>query len=178
MTVIQHFPASSYLRRHDVPFALAPHREVFTGSAEARALGLPAADVLKAVVLRVSNKYVLAVIPASMQVDMELARKATENRWTRLATEDEIAENFPGYQLGALPPLPGLLGIVGYVDPSVLEHDAVAFADGRQTQSVMANPREIYWGEKVFVVPLATSHEITPGWWFEGDSVKFEKVRV
>jgi Ala-tRNA(Pro) deacylase len=171
MTIIEHVPASSYLRRHDVPFAIAPHREAFTGAAEARALGLPSTDVLKPVILRVANKYVMAVVPASMNVDMELAKKATGNRWTRLATEDEIAENFSGYQLGALPPLPGLLGIVGYVDPSVLEHNTVAFADGRKTQSVMASPREMYWGERIFVVPIAVRSEITPGWRFEGDGM-------
>jgi prolyl-tRNA editing enzyme YbaK/EbsC (Cys-tRNA(Pro) deacylase) len=44
-----------------------------------------------------------------------------------LATEAELAADFPGYELGALPPLGSLLGVPPLIDPEALDHETVLF---------------------------------------------------
>ena len=172
MTTVEVLPAEKFLRRRHVPYEIAPHREAYTSAAEAYALGIPPSDVLKVVVLRSAVDYMIAVIPASARLDLHRMQSLTDDKHLRLATEAEIRRRFPLFELGAVPPMPSLLGLPAYVDPSVLEHESVAFADGKQTESMIANPRELLWGEPVFVADICERAHPTEGWRFEADPVR------
>src|SRR4029453_11252831 len=86
--------------------------------------------------------------------DLQLARGALADNQARLVTEDELGHDFAGYQLGALPPLGGLLGAKVYVDPEVLGHDMVVFAAGTQTAPIRMRTKELFAGEGARTVPL------------------------
>ena len=75
-------------------------------------------------------------VPATCRLDMHLVQAAVGDRHVRLATEEELRRDFPGIELGALPPLGSLLGAPLYVDQEVLQHETVVFAAGSQTESV------------------------------------------
>jgi Ala-tRNA(Pro) deacylase len=96
---------TDYLTERGVGFEVVPHRRAFTSLQEARELGVAADEVLKTVAIRTRGKYALAVVPASRRLDLRLVREALEDPAARLATEAELAADFPGYELGALPPL-------------------------------------------------------------------------
>ena len=136
-------------------------------------MGLPGDYVLKAVILRLHDGYAMAVVQASRRVDLSLVTGLIPKQEVRLATEAEIAARFPDFDLGALPPLPGLLGLRAFVDPAVLERDEVAFADGSRTESIIASPRELFWGEDVFVAPISREPEEWGPWGFESDAISF-----
>ena len=127
---------TEHLEQRGSAFELLAHRQAYTSTEEARALGIDAGEVLKTLAIRTGPGYVLAVIPASRRVDLHLVRDALGDHQARLASEEELARDFPAYQLGALPPLEALLGSKVYVDPEVLGHDTVTFAAGTQTESV------------------------------------------
>ena len=114
---------TEHLEHRGSAFELLPHRQAYTSTDEARALGIDAGEVLKTLAVRTGPGYVLAVIPASRRLDLHLVREALGDHQARLASEEELARDFPGYQLGALPPLGALLGSRMYIDPVVLEHD-------------------------------------------------------
>lgn len=160
MALVEQLAAETYLKERHIRFEVAPHMGTYTAKSEAKALGLPAKYVLKAVVLRVDGDYAIAVLPASRRIDMNLMMEVIPDARARLATEDEIAARFPGFELGALPPLPGLLGVRAFVDPKVFDCDEAAFADGRQTESIIASPRELFWGEDVFVEAISRDPEL------------------
>jgi Ala-tRNA(Pro) deacylase len=164
MKLVEHLPTEAYLKDREIRFEMALHPGTYTARAEAKALGLPADHVLKAVVLRHDRGYAIAVVPASRKIDMNLLTAAIPDPHVRLATEGEIDAKFPGFDLGALPPLPGFLGVRAYVDPLVFDHDEVAFADGRQTESILADPRELFWGQDVFVAPISREPEVLGPW--------------
>jgi prolyl-tRNA editing enzyme YbaK/EbsC (Cys-tRNA(Pro) deacylase) len=145
---------TEHLEQQGNAFELLPHRQASTSTDEARALGIDTADVLKTLAVRTGPSYVLAVIPASCRLDLHLVRDALGDHQARLASEEELARDFPGYQLGALPPLGALLGCEVYVDPEVLDHDLVVFAAGIQTESVRIRTQELFAGEQVTTVPL------------------------
>ncbi|MEO8322813.1 MAG: YbaK/EbsC family protein [Actinomycetota bacterium] len=170
MALVEQLPAEVHLKERHIRFEVALHRSVHTAKSEANALGLPVAYVLKVVMLRLEDAYAMAVVPASRRIDMNLVTGVIPEG-VRLATEDEIASRFPGFELGALPPLPGLLGVRAFVDPAVFDHHEVAFADGRQTESIIASPRELFWGQDVLVAPISRKPEVWGPWELEGDAI-------
>ncbi len=85
---------------------------------------------------------------------MHLVQAAVGDRHARLATEQELLRDFPGIELGALPPLGSLLGAPLYVDQEVLQHDTVVFAAGSQTESVQVRTADLLQHEQVTTLPL------------------------
>src|SRR6201998_2597048 len=110
------------LETHGVPFEAIAHQQAYTSIAEARALGINASEVLKTVAMRVAGGYALMAVPATGRLDMHLVRAAVGDRHVRLATEQELRRDFPGIELGALPPLGSLLGGPLYVRQEGLPH--------------------------------------------------------
>jgi prolyl-tRNA editing enzyme YbaK/EbsC (Cys-tRNA(Pro) deacylase) len=150
---------TEHLEQRGSTFELLPHRQASTSTDAARALGIDAGEVLKTLAVRTGPGYVLVVIPASCRLDLHLVCEALGDHQARLASEEELARDFAGYQLGALPPLGALVGCEVYVDPAVLEHDLVVFAAGAQTESVRMGSRELFASEQVTTVPLIKQAE-------------------
>jgi Ala-tRNA(Pro) deacylase len=145
---------TEHLEQRGSAFELLPHRQAYTSTDEARALGIDAGEVLKTLAVRTGPSYALVVIPASRRLDLHLVREALADHQARLASEEELGRDFAGYQLGALPPLGVLLGSQVVIDPEVLEHDLVVFAAGTQTESVRIRTRELFASEQITTVPL------------------------
>jgi Ala-tRNA(Pro) deacylase len=148
---------TEHLAERGVAFEVVPHRRTFTSLQEARELGMAAEEVLKTVALWTGGKYVLAVVPASRRLDLRRVREALEDPDARLATEADLAADFPGYELGALPPLGSLLGVPLLVDPEVLEQELVVFAAGLETESVQVVAADLLRDEPLGVLPLTRS---------------------
>jgi Ala-tRNA(Pro) deacylase len=135
---------SGYLDENGVDYEVVEHPERFTAAAEARAAGVGPDDAAKDVVLRAGDAYVLAVIPASERLDFQKARRLLDGEQRpRLATEDEIAVDFPEFELGALPPFGPIHDIPEIVDRRLLDHDRVLCAGGDHRHSLRIDPNEI-----------------------------------
>ena len=145
---------TEHLETHGVPFETIAHQQAYTSIDEARALGIEASEVLKTVAIRVAGGYALMAIPATCRLDMHLVQAAVGDRHVRLATEEELLRDFPGFELGALPALGSLLGAPLYVDQQVLQHETVVFAAGSQTESVLLNTADLLQYEQVTALPL------------------------
>ena len=139
---------TEHLQTRGVPFEPIAHQRAYTPIAEARALGIDAGEVLKTVAVRVAGGYALMAVPAACRLDMHLVRAAVGDRHVRLATEEELRRDFPGIELGALPPLGSLLGARLYVDQAVLQHETVVFAAGSQTESVQIRTADLLQHER------------------------------
>jgi Ala-tRNA(Pro) deacylase len=145
---------TQHLQNHGVPFEAIAHQQACTSIAEARALGIDASEVLKTVAMRVADGYALMAVPAACRLDMHLVQAAVGDPRVRLATEQELLRDFPGIELGALPPLGSLLGVPLYVDQEVLQHETVVFAAGSQTESVQIKTADLLQHEQVTTLPL------------------------
>jgi hypothetical protein len=84
-----------HLRARGVAFEPVSHEPADTSIDEARALGVPADEVVKTVVLDTESGHALAVIPASRRLDMRLVRAAVGDRHAGLASEEELERDFP-----------------------------------------------------------------------------------
>jgi prolyl-tRNA editing enzyme YbaK/EbsC (Cys-tRNA(Pro) deacylase) len=151
---------TEHLRRRGIPFEVISHPRAVTSLAEALALGIHADEVLKTVVLDTGSRHVLAVVPASRRLDMRRVHVATGDTHARLASEEEVAADFPGVELGALPPLGSMFGGAPLlVDPEVMTHETVVVAAGTQTESVRARVEDLLAGEDVRVVQISRHPE-------------------
>lgn len=124
------------LTRELVPHELIPHPRTETAVDEARALGVPADEVAKTVVLVTSSGYVRAVLPASERLDLRKARRLLRDDTARLASEAELALAYPTFELGAVPPFAGPVGDCVVVDKQLAFSDSVVFEAGSHSESV------------------------------------------
>jgi Ala-tRNA(Pro) deacylase len=143
-----------HLERQGVTFEPIAHKQTYTSIAEARVLGINAAEVIKTIAVRVEGGYALMVVPSTCRLDMHLVQDVVNDRHARLATEEELQQRFPDVELGALPPLGSLLGAPVHVDPEVFGHDTVVFAAGSQTESVKVRTADLFQYEQVTTAPL------------------------
>ena len=146
---------SEHLQDMGVRFRTRPHAPAMSAMGEALALGISPDDVAKAVLLDAATGHVLAIVPASRRVDLDLVREALGGEHVHLASEDEVERDFPEYELGALPPLPSLLDVPVVIDPLALAHQTITFAAGRQRESVETAADEVFttlWQAAVLVV--------------------------
>jgi len=143
-----------HLLGRGVTFTVIPHPKTPTASGEAHALHIPEGLVAKTVVIVANDAAALMVIPASRKLDMVLAAEAAGAPAARLATERELQERFPDFELGALPPLSTLLSAPAYADPAVVEREEIVFAAGRQDVSIRMSTKALLAAEPVVVVPL------------------------
>jgi prolyl-tRNA editing enzyme YbaK/EbsC (Cys-tRNA(Pro) deacylase) len=91
---------TEHLEQRGSVFEVIPHRQAYTSVDEARALGIEVGEVLKTLAVRTGPGYALVVIPASRRLDLHLAREAFGDNRARLASEEELARDFPDYELG------------------------------------------------------------------------------
>lgn len=127
---------SKYLDSTGKQWEPLSHPEALSSVDEARALGIDPDEVAKSLVLKSRSGYALAVIPGGHRLDMHKVRDATDDKTTRLASEEDLESDFPDYELGAVPPVLGLLSVRGFIDPTIGSRDWIVFAAGTHTDSV------------------------------------------
>lgn len=149
-----------HLEQRGVRFEVLPHEAADTALDEARVLGLSPLEVLKVVVLDVATGHALAIVPAYRRIDLERVRRLLLDPSARLATEAEIAEDLPEFELGATPALPSLLHLPVVIDPEVFRHAKVTFAAGRTRESVRLDPHVLLDGATVTIAPIVGALDV------------------
>jgi Ala-tRNA(Pro) deacylase len=133
-----------YLDDHGVAYEVVEHEQTFTAADEGRATNLPLEQVAKVVVLHDRDGYRLAVIPATHRLDLHKARDALDaSASLQLATEDEMRDDFPQFEVGALPPLGPMLPAPELLDRRLLEYSGVLCSAGDHRHSVLLDPKAL-----------------------------------
>jgi Ala-tRNA(Pro) deacylase len=114
---------SQFLSDQRVYFETMLHPPAFTAQKRAKYLRVPGRQVAKCVLLAGPAGYVLAVLPATHQVDLAEVARAVGGP-VRLADGDEVADVFRDCEWGVLAPFGGLYGVTTLLDTS-LDPDAL-----------------------------------------------------
>jgi Ala-tRNA(Pro) deacylase len=138
-----HAVVTEFLERHGVPYEVVEHERTQTAAAEARAAGMPPADVAKTVVLRDQEGVRLAVIPASHRLDLHKVKRELGSKGLRLVTEQEMAEEFGDFEVGAVPPFGPLFHALELVDERLLDHDRILCGGGDHEHGVLVDPHDM-----------------------------------
>lgn len=112
-----------YLENNHVPYDVAKHARTGNSAMTARVSHVPGHSLAKGVVLKWDGGYVLAVLPASRQVDLKKMRDIIGEK-VELASEEETVSLFPDCKEGAVP----IFG-VPYKIASVVEEDLMDGSD-------------------------------------------------
>lgn len=135
---------ANFLDGRGIPYDVLEHGLTYTAAAEARAAGFDRESTAKTVVLRDADGFRLAVIPASERLDLGRAREQLgAEHELRLASEDAMAEAFPAFEVGAMPPLGPMLPAPEIIDRRLLEHDQILCCGGDHRHSLRLSPQDL-----------------------------------
>jgi Ala-tRNA(Pro) deacylase len=144
MTTTRVEAITQFLRGAGVEYELIEHRPVASASTEALAADSPPGRVAKTIVLRDGSAYVIAAVPATDRLDMGKLRELLgTTRRLRLASEDEIAREFPSLEVGAVPPFGPMVPAAEVMDRALVEQGRILCPAGDHCHSVLVDPREI-----------------------------------
>jgi Ala-tRNA(Pro) deacylase len=115
------------LTERQVHFERLRHRPTFTANRMAQMLHVRGKEVAKSVLLRAGSGYVLAVLPATHQVDLGRVRHELGQESVELASEREIERLFPDCEPGAHPPFGSLYNMRTLIDASLAEDREIVF---------------------------------------------------
>jgi Ala-tRNA(Pro) deacylase len=104
-----------YLDEHHMPYDVMIHQRTATARETARACEISNDCLAKAVLMRDGGGYVVAVLPASCQVDRERLA-ALLGRAVDFADEDEMGRLFGDCEMGAIPALGQAYGLETILD--------------------------------------------------------------
>ncbi|MEC7840184.1 MAG: YbaK/EbsC family protein [Chlamydiota bacterium] len=132
----------NFLKNNNVDFELMEHSAAYTAQEIAGKQHIPGRLVIKSVIIKLDGKLVMCVLPAIHLVDFEVMRNLSGATDVRLATEEEIAETFPDYEVGAEPPFGHLYGLETYADKFLEQDEYVAFNAGTHTDMIKIKREE------------------------------------
>lgn len=107
-----------YLSDHHIPYDVLVHEATGSAGHAAEAAHVSGDKMAKAVLLRGSEGYLLAVLPASHHLEMDLVRSQVGDDM-HLASEEEIGELFKDCERGAIPACAAAYGLRAVVDDTL-----------------------------------------------------------
>lgn len=126
----------AFLESHRAAYEKLSHHPTYTAQGLAAEEHVPGMNVAKPVLVRTGEQFVMCVLPACCRVDLDQVAKATKQKRTRLATEQEMEKLFPDCELGAEPPFGNLFGLQTFMDESLKQDDYIVFQAGTHTQAI------------------------------------------
>ncbi|MEA2469106.1 MAG: hypothetical protein QOE38_104 [Thermoleophilaceae bacterium] len=147
------------VRRHldeqGVPYEVVLHEPTGSAPGDPRPYDLRPRRVVKAVAVRAGGGLVSVAVPASGGVNLLRVGRLLGYRGARLATEDELAREFPDLEAGALSPFGAPGPPLALVDRRVLAYNWVLAAGGDDRHSIRVSPLEIVRISQARVVDIA-----------------------
>jgi Ala-tRNA(Pro) deacylase len=135
---------SAYLREAGIAHDVVEHPPTYSAIEEARAAREEPRFTAKTLLLHDRDGWRLAVIPANRRLDLARARRLLGcTHHLRLATEAEMHDAFPAFDVGALPPVGAPLPLPEAVDVRLIYRDHVLCAGGDHRHAVRLDPRDL-----------------------------------
>ena len=156
---------TKFLDEAGVDFDLLEHEHTERAADEAKALGVAAEEVAKTLVLSAPSGSVRAVLPASERIDLGKVADLLEaaHKEVELATEDEMRRDYPGFDLGAVPPFGGKEGDRVIVDSRLAARDSVVLEAGSHERSVRLKTADLVRLAQAEVSDICRLEERTAG---------------
>jgi Ala-tRNA(Pro) deacylase len=143
-----------FLDSHDVRYITIIHSPAYTAQAIAHIAHVSGKELAKTVILRVDGRLVMAVLPATHKVNLEVFKKAVGAGSVELAEERDFLDVFPGCELGAMPPFGNLWDVEVFVAERLREDETIAFNAGSHTELIQMAYEDFERLVKPKVVPL------------------------
>ena len=124
------------LKRERVPYLTLRHPPAFTAPELSQVAHIPGRRSAKVVICIADTQPVQAVLPAHYSVDLEALRGLVGSASLRLAREAEIADLYPEFEVGAMPPFGMMYGHRVFVERCFVGEPELVFNAGTHTDSL------------------------------------------
>jgi Ala-tRNA(Pro) deacylase len=124
-----------YLDDKHIDYDVLKHKRTLSAEGTAHASHVPGDRLAKGVVLTREGGFVVAVIPASAKVRLDVIERMLHCP-VQLASEDEISELFPDCDAGAVPPIAEAYAVEAFVDDS-LDKQPDVYLEGGDHRSLI-----------------------------------------
>jgi len=125
-----------YLDQNNVKYVSIAHSKAYTAQEVAQSMHVKGKEIAKTVILKVDDKPVMAVLPASHKVNIDALCRNIGGREARLATEDEFRDLFNDCEIGAMPPFGNLYGLPVYMSEALQDDEEIFFNAGTHTDAI------------------------------------------
>jgi len=132
-----------YLEWEGVDYDLLNHEPTFSSLYTAAAAHVPGDNLAKCVVLEDENGFLMAVIPATHELELDTLNQQL-HRELQFATEAEISDLFEDCDTGAVPPLVEAYGYEAVLDDSLSECDEIYMEAGDHAELVRISGRDFH----------------------------------
>jgi Cys-tRNA(Pro)/Cys-tRNA(Cys) deacylase len=151
-------PATTLLARLGVPYDVHPYDHdpaaASYGLEAAEALGVPAAQVCKTLLVRTDAGLAVGVVPVDRQLDLKALAAALGVKKVAMAEPTE-AERVTGYVVGGISPVGQRRALPTVVDDSVLALERVYVSGGRRGLDLSLSPQDLVAATRATTAPIA-----------------------
>jgi Ala-tRNA(Pro) deacylase len=132
-----------YLDKEKVGYQLLEHGRAFTATEVAGAQHVPGRQMVKSVIVKADDQFLMCLLPAIHLLDLEKLKAAIGAKLVRLAQEEEMSKLFPDCEIGSEPPFGTLYGLKVYADKFLEEENEVAFNAGTHTDMIKMKFKDV-----------------------------------
>jgi Ala-tRNA(Pro) deacylase len=126
----------NYLRENQAPFEEQHHPRAVSAQEVAASEHVTGRMLAKTVMVLADGEMAMLALPATYQVDLEMAAAVLGVDEARLAEEEEFADTFADCEVGAMPPFGNLYGVPVYVEKTLAEDETIVFRSGTHTETM------------------------------------------
>ncbi len=119
-----------------IKYVTISHSVAYTAQQVAESAHITGKTMAKTVMVRIDDKIVMVVLPATKKLNFEALKKLTKAKKVALASEAEFKSLFPGCELGAMPPFGNLFGVDVMIAESMTKNDQIAFNAGSHSEAI------------------------------------------
>jgi len=125
-----------FLDSHDIKYLVISHSLAYTAQGIAALAHVSGKKLAKTVIVKIDGILAMAVVPASLHVDLDRLRTLTGARTVEIASEREFKDAFPDCETGAMPPFGNLYDMAVYADASLGDNEEITFNAGTHRELI------------------------------------------
>ena len=144
-----------FLDRNQIQYLVISHSVACTAQGIAALTHIKGKELAKTVMVLVDGRLAMAVVPASLRVDLHRLKKYLGAETVELATEQEFRGRFPDCETGSMPPFGNLYGMDVFADESLADDKEISFNAGTHRELVRMRFEDFERLTKPFVIPIA-----------------------
>lgn len=152
---------SQFLADQHATFETVVHPPAYTAQKRARFLHVSGRKVVKSILLAGGNQFLLAVLPATEQVDLNAVARMRGGP-VRLASELEILSLFRDCEHGALAPFGSLYGVHTILEDGIAPETMIVFESQQHALAIRMCCRDFEALEKPRRCQFALPSKLVP----------------
>ena len=127
---------AEFLASTRTAYTTKKHPVAYTAQEIAAATHVPGSQLAKSVLIKTSDGFALAVLPATQRVDFKKLQALLKVKKVSIASEGDIKTLFPGMEVGAMPPFGNLYNVPMVVDTSLNDAETIVCNAGSHTETM------------------------------------------